>query len=92
VSAKGSVSALSRLPLRQRTIGDVDRHRHAGHIGCFAGGFERLGRVFPNDAGAVSELYPDREIAILRNRLGAAFRVGVREMCQLAAAGGADAT
>jgi hypothetical protein len=70
----------------------VDHHRHAGHIGCFAGRFDLFGRIFPHDARAVSELYPDRDIGIVRDRLGAALRVGVREMRELAGAGGADAT
>ena len=77
---EGPLAALSRLPQRQWTIGDVHHHRDASHIGGLASRFARFGRIFLNDAGTVSELYFDREIAIFCDRLGAALRVGVGEM------------
>jgi len=46
------------LGQRQRAIGDVHHHQHAGHIGGFAGALDRFRRIFPNDAGPYLSFTP----------------------------------
>ena len=68
----------------------MDHQRYPGHGGSAARHLDRLGRVFPDEARPVSQLDANREVGVFRDRAGAALRIGIGAIRQLAAARRAD--
>src|SRR5581483_12008782 len=80
------------LGQRNRRIGGVDHQRHACRSGGLARQLDRRRGVFPYQARPVAQLDADRQVGVLGDGAGAAFRVGIGKMRQLAAARGAGDT